>query len=132
MGDCLLIGYVFHSPPLRHRSSKWYVSLDEYPYDLWPPYVTAGAYVLSRSALVDLHYGSFFTQYFRFDDVFLGLVARKARIEPVHCSEFYFWKKPHSFSSGASAYRDVIASHGYGHPEELRQFWVQQKTAGFA
>ena len=24
------------------RSSKWFVSLEEYPFDRWPPYVTAG------------------------------------------------------------------------------------------
>ena len=122
-------GYVFHSPPLRHRSSKWYVSLAEYPYHLWPPYVTAGAYILSRQTLLDLHYGSQFTQYFRFDDVFLGLVARKARIEPVHCPQFYFWKKPYSSSS---SYRHVIASHGYSDPDELKRVWSEQKSAGNA
>nr|CAG4637825.1 EOG090X07IA [Chydorus sphaericus] len=125
----LYAGYVFHSPPLRHRSSKWYVSLSEYPFHLWPPYVTAGAYVLSRSALYDLHYGSSYTQYFRFDDVFLGLVARKARIDPIHCPEFYFWKKPYS---NPQSYRHVIASHGYHEPAELVKIWSQQKSLGFA
>lgn len=124
----LYAGYVFHSPPQRHHSSKWYVSLKEYPYHLWPPYVTAGAYVVSRSALLDLHYGSFYTKYFQFDDIFLALVALKINIEPVHCSEFYFWKKNYS----KLGYRDVIASHGYGDPDELRSVWNEQKSAGHA
>nr|CAG4641751.1 EOG090X07IA [Eurycercus lamellatus] len=127
----LYAGYVFHSPPLRHRTSKWYVSLAEYPYHLWPPYVTAGAYVLSRSALLDLHYGSAYTQYFRFDDVFLGLVARKASIQPLHCPHFYFWKKPYS-SSNPRSYRHVIASHGFHDPTELVHVWSRQKSAGYA
>lgn len=54
--------------------SKWYLSLEEYPYHLFPPYVTAGAFVLSDSALKDIYYGSFFVKRFKFDDVFLGLV----------------------------------------------------------
>lgn len=91
--------------------------LEEYPYHLWPPYVTAGAYVVSREALLSLHYGSFYTKYFQFDDIFVGLVALKVNIEPFHCEEFYFWKKSYS----KSGYRDVIASHGYGNPDELRR-----------
>ena len=121
-------GYVFHSPPQRHRPSKWYVSLNEYPYNLWPPYATAGAYVVSRQALFDLHYGSYYTKYFRFDDIFLALVALKVNINPVHCSGFYFWKKGYSMLG----YRDVIASHGYGNPDELRSVWNEQKSAGYA
>nr|SVE75172.1 EOG090X07IA [Daphnia dolichocephala] len=124
----LYAGYVFHSPPQRHTSSKWYVSLTEYPYHLWPPYVTAGAYVVSRAALLDLYYGSYYTKYFHFDDIFLALVALKMNIEPVHCSEFYFWKKKYSMLG----YRDVIASHGYGNPDELRTVWNEQKSAGHA
>nr|CAD7204188.1 unnamed protein product [Timema douglasi] len=50
----LFAGFVFVSAPHRHRSSKWYVRLSEYPYHLWPPYVTAGAYILSHDALVDI------------------------------------------------------------------------------
>ena len=124
----LVSGYVFHSPPQRHQPSKWYVSLEEYPYHLWPPYVTAGAYVVSREALLELYYGSFYTKYFRFDDIFLSLVALKVNIEPVHCPEFYFWKKSYS----KDGYRNVIASHGYGNPNELRNVWNEQKSAGHA
>lgn len=62
----LFSGFVFAtSSPHRHRSSKWYVSLDEYPWHLWPPYVTAGAFVLSREALVQLFYISMYTKHFR-------------------------------------------------------------------
>lgn len=122
------LGYVFRSSPLRHWVSKWYVSLKEYPYHLWPPYATAGAYVVSRQALIDLFYASLYTKLFRFDDVFIGLTCLKANIEPLHSSYFYFWKKPYSLEG----YREVIASHGYGDPKELRFVWNQQKNAGRA
>nr|CAG4650206.1 EOG090X07IA [Sida crystallina] len=120
--------YVFHSPPQRHRTSKWYVPLEEYPFHLWPPYATAGAFIVSRQALLDLYYASFFTRLFRFDDIYLGLVARKAGIDPQHCSEFHYWKKDYSISG----YRYVIASHGYHDPDELKRVWNQQKSAGNA
>lgn len=123
----LYAGYVFVSRPHRHRTSKWYVPLSEYPYHLWPPYVTAGAFTLSREALIDLYYASMYTAHFRFDDIYLGLVAKKAGIEPYHCSEFHFYKKPYDIHS----YCYVVASHQF-EPEELVNVWSEQKTAGCA
>lgn len=61
----LFSGFVFSSSPHRHRSSKWYVSLDEYEWHMWPPYVTAGSYILSRDALLDFYYVSLYTKHFR-------------------------------------------------------------------
>ena len=33
---------------------------------------------------------------FRFDDIWLGLIARKANVEPFHCPEFHFYPKDKS------------------------------------
>lgn len=120
----LYAGYVFFSAPHRHYFSKWFVTLNEYPFHMWPPYVTAGAYVLSHQALVDLYYGSFYTQHFRFDDIYIGLVAKKVQIEPFHCEHFHFYKKTYD-------YNFTIASHGYS-PTELVRTWTQQKSSGNA
>ncbi|TGZ50913.1 Hexosyltransferase [Temnothorax longispinosus] len=125
----LFAGFVFmRSAPHRHKFSKWYVTLKEYPYHLWPPYVTAGAYILSKEALLDLYYTSFYTKHFRFDDIFLGLVAKKADIVPFHCEEFHFYKKAYTKYS----YKYVITSHGYEDPNELLQIWNEQKALGNA
>ncbi|PSN50082.1 Beta-1 [Blattella germanica] len=124
----LFAGYVFVSAPHRHRTSKWHVSLAEYPFHMWPPYVTAGAYVLSHEALFDMYYASFYTKHFRFDDIYLGLIAKKADIEPYHCSQFHFYKKEYNVFS----YRYVVASHGYDDPSELLKVWNEQKSAGNA
>lgn len=61
----LFSGFVINSSPHRHKSSKWYLGLDEYPYHLWPPYVSAGAYILSREALIQMYYVSKYTKHFR-------------------------------------------------------------------
>ncbi|XP_011302131.1 beta-1,3-galactosyltransferase brn [Fopius arisanus] len=124
----LFAGYVFVSSPHRHKTSKWYVSLEEYPFHLWPPYVTAGAYVLSKAAMIEMYLTSLYTQHFRFDDIFLGLVAKKADIEPFHCDEFHFYKKDYTKFN----YKYVISSHGYGNPEELMEIWNEQKGMGNA
>ena len=121
-------GHVIQSPPHRHKPSKWYVPLEEYPFHLWPPYVTAGAYVLSRDALLDVFYATHFVKRFRFDDIYLGLVARKLDLEPYHCEEFHFDKKRYS----VRGYEYVVASHGYSDPAEMERIWNQQKLAGNA
>jgi len=125
----LYTGFVFDSPrPQRHKWSKWFVDIDEYPFDQWPSYVTAGAYVLSRDALVDLYFATYFVEMFRFDDIYLGIVAKKIGLEPLHCDHFHY--DPPSYSS--SGYEFVVASHGFQDPNRLAQIWTEQKDAGFA
>ncbi|CAH2242143.1 jg1049 [Pararge aegeria aegeria] len=115
----LFAGYVFNSSPQRFSWSKWRVSLDEYPWNKWPPYVTAGAYVVSNRCMKLFHVGSLFVKNFRFDDIYLGIVAKKLGVKPTHCSRFHFYKKSYS----ESGYQDVIASHGYSDPDELYRVW---------
>uniref|UniRef100_A0A336LJU9 Hexosyltransferase n=1 Tax=Culicoides sonorensis TaxID=179676 RepID=A0A336LJU9_CULSO len=125
----LFAGYVFITKPHRHRSSKWYIPLSEYPWNMWPAYVTSGAYILSKEALHDLYYTSLYTKHFRFDDIFLGLVAMKAHIEPLHSNHFYFHKAPYS---EPASYKYVIASHGFSDPKEMFKIWNDVRSAGYA
>lgn len=126
----LFTGFVFpYSRPHRHKSSKWFVDLEEYRYDFWPPYVTAGAYILSREALIDMYFTSYYTKMFRFDDIWLGLIARKAGLEPFHSPEFHFHRKDHS---RVTHYKFVVASHGFSDPQQLMSVWQKQKEAGNA
>ncbi|XP_070491772.1 beta-1,3-galactosyltransferase brn [Chironomus tepperi] len=125
----LFAGYVFNSRPHRHRSSKWYISLDEYKYDRWPTYVTAGCFLLSREALQEMFCTSQYTKYFRFDDIFLGIVALKANIEPLHSEEFYYYKAAYS---GPASYRYVLATHGYDNSDEMLKVWNEVRASGYA
>lgn len=95
---------------------------------MWPPYVTAGAFVLSKEALIKFYYGSFYTKKFRFDDIYLGLLAKKLNIKPLHCEQIYFYKKYYTVND----YKYVIASHGYDKNEELLNVWLEQKSYGNA
>lgn len=126
-GVKFISGFVQFSAPHRHQCSKWYVSLDEYPYHKWPPYVSAGSYVVSREALKQMHFASYFTQHFRFDDIYIGLLAKKLGIEFFHCPEFYIFKKAYDKIN----YKYVLSSHGY-HSSELIKIWNEQKMLGNA
>lgn len=118
----LFAGYVFKSGPHRVHASKWRVSLEEYPWNKWPPYVTAGAYVISRKTMNFLYIGSLFVKHFRFDDIYLGIVAKKVGIELTHCDRFHFYKKRYD----KEGYRDVIASHGFDNHDQLVSAWNEQ------
>ena len=56
-------------------------------------------------------------------------VAKKLDIEPFHCPEFNFYKKPYTTPS---SYRYVVASHGFEDPNELERVWNKQKEYGNA
>ncbi len=125
----LYSGYVFSSStPMRHKISKWFVPLHEYPYSYYPPYVTAGAFVLSNVSLLDMYFASLYTKHFRFDDIYIGILAKKVSIIPLHNDNFYFWK----LNYDQKLYTNVIASHGFSDSNELMLVWNQQKTLGNA
>lgn len=113
---------------MRHLKSKWYISLEDYPYDKYPPFATGAAYVVSQRSLIDLYYTSMYTKFMPFDDVFIGIAAFKAQIEPLHISHIYIDPKPYSLEG----FKDVVANHGFDDPNELRKVWNQQRDAGFA
>ena len=122
-------GYVMFRRPLRHWFGKWSVSIETYPYHKYPPYVTAGAYVLSNGALKKFYYGSMFVKSYIFDDVYLGILAKKLDIEPFHSDEFWFERK---YPYNVKDYRYTVASHDFSDPHELERVWNQQKQAGNA
>ncbi|RWS09456.1 Beta-1:3-galactosyltransferase brn-like protein [Dinothrombium tinctorium] len=125
----LYAGYVFNnSLPIRCKMSKWRLSIQEYPYSRFPPYVTAGAIVLSNSALIDMYYASFYVKHFRFDDIYISLLARSVKIKPLHCHHFRFYEQNYSKDS----YSTVIASHGFKDVKKLLKIWEEQKQLGFA
>ncbi|XP_034476309.1 beta-1,3-galactosyltransferase brn [Drosophila innubila] len=125
----LFAGFVFQSTPLRHKFSKWYVSLQEYPFDKWPPYITAGAFILSREALLKMYRIGSTVPLFRFDDIYLGIVALKAHIPVHHCDGFLFHRPAYY---GPDSYSNVIASHGFGDPLEMERVWNECRSANYA
>lgn len=125
----LYAGFVFaSSSPMRHKVSKWFVSLQEYPYSRYPPYVTAGAYLLSNQAFKELSMASNYVKHFRFDDIYMGILAKKIALTPTHSPLFHFY----AMSYDAASYSHVVAAHGFDDHQELTRVWNEQKSLGNA
>lgn len=116
----LWTGLVFlHSRPARHHWSKRYVSVDGYASSTYPPCVIVGAFVLLLSALRDLYRASQYTFQFRFDDVFLGIVALKTQLRPFHSDAFRYYEKP----TASEDLIGLVAVHELSDPVELGSVW---------
>ena len=119
----LLIGYIWNNAmPYRIKDSKWYISLDEYPYRFWPPYPTAGSFFLPFITAERLFYAMQYTKAIRFDDVFLGIAAWKLKLKLKHNNNLYFDYLPYD----KDRYRNVIAAHGFDDVEILYDAWKEQ------
>lgn len=119
-----IFGYIWQNAmPFRVKSSKWYVSLDEYPFRLWPPYPTAGSFFLSFGTAERIAIAMQYVQYLRFDDVFIGIVCHKLGVRLQHVKQVYFYDLPYE----KRRYKDVIAVHGYKDVERLNEVFKEQE-----
>lgn len=113
------MGWLNRNPrPVRNIRDKWYVSNRDFPYPVYPEFVSAGAIVMSMDFVVDLHIASQYTKHFMFDDVFIGIVAHKLQVYPVSCRLFSVLKVWFT----ADRFWRTLVSHDYG-PIELLQAW---------
>ena len=120
----ILIGYIWNtSMPFRSPYSKWYISLSEYPYRFWPPYPTAGSFIVTSDLAKKIFIASHYTKFLRFDDVFLGIILWKLKVKPIHNPNLYFYKLPYD----KYKYKSVIAAHDFKDPEELNKMYIEQE-----
>ncbi|XP_055350169.1 beta-1,3-galactosyltransferase brn-like, partial [Paramacrobiotus metropolitanus] len=123
------LGYKFPgSKPKRWRLSKWYVSTNEYPFSWYPPYITAAAVLLSKDTVEKFNYASHFVPLFRFDDIYLSILAHMMAVESQHYGDaFHFDHLPFDEKT-YKFYRDtVVAVHGYHDPELLERTYDKLK-----
>ncbi|ELU12998.1 hypothetical protein CAPTEDRAFT_174449 [Capitella teleta] len=119
----LLLGFIWkNAMPYRIQDKKWYISLAEYPYRFWPPYPTAGSFFVPMETAERIYAAMQYTKIIRFDDVFVGIVAWKLKIELKHNNNLYFY----DYKYELNRYRPVIAAHGFGDVERLYYVWKEQ------
>ncbi|KAH9377475.1 hypothetical protein HPB48_006264 [Haemaphysalis longicornis] len=76
--------------PIRYRSSKWFVSKEEYSADKYPPYCAGAAYMMPTSVLASLGRAASSVPFFWIDDVYAtGLVARVANVSLIDIARHY-------------------------------------------
>ena len=86
---------------------------DKYPYLWYPPYVSGSFYVLAPKALELLNMAARKIPLFKFDDVYLGILAYAMDITPSVIEQVYFY--PIQFDCDLFANK-IIAVHKFsGH-----------------
>lgn len=112
------------SQPFRLPLHKHYVSLSEYLFSQYPPFVTAGAILLSVDVAEKFYVASQFTKYYQFDDVFFGIVAKKVGVVPTdmgHLLPSYFNVPKMTDSRN----KKLIGSHRFGKLNEVEHIYKE-------
>ncbi|XP_017716116.1 PREDICTED: lactosylceramide 1,3-N-acetyl-beta-D-glucosaminyltransferase [Rhinopithecus bieti] len=107
------------APPIRDKSSKYYVSYEMYQWPAYPDYTAGAAYVISGDVAAKVYEASqTLNSSLYIDDVFMGLCANKIGIVP----------QDHVFFSGEGKtpyhpciYEKMMTSHG--HLQDLQDLW---------
>ncbi|XP_012312577.2 lactosylceramide 1,3-N-acetyl-beta-D-glucosaminyltransferase [Aotus nancymaae] len=107
------------APPVRDKSSKYYVSYEMYQWPAYPDYTAGAAYVISGDVAAKVYEASqTLNSSLYIDDVFMGLCANKMGIVPQY----------HVFFSGEGKtpyhpciYDKMMTSHG--HLQDLQELW---------
>ncbi|XP_069128506.1 beta-1,3-galactosyltransferase brn-like [Argopecten irradians] len=116
----LFVGRVGSQDPQRCPDDKWYMSLKDYKFDLYPPFVAGGAILMSMEFVKRLHIAIPYTKPFKFDDVFLAIVVYKLGVSPIDHPEIHI--TPVSYKD-VENFQTALMSHGYEDPNELRTAW---------
>ncbi|CAL9688919.1 unnamed protein product [Knipowitschia caucasica] len=107
------------SPPVRSRSSKYYVPYDVYEWLSYPDYTAGAGYVVSSDVADKIYHATLTLNASLFiDDVFMGICANAVGVSP----------REHVFFSGESKapyhsciYNQMMTSHG--HVEDIHELW---------
>lgn len=85
VNETIYFGHVYkNSYPKRSPYNKYYLSYIDYPYDQFPPFVHAAFTLVSRRSIRLMYLGSYFTKTIIRDDPYMGIVAYKLGIKPLH------------------------------------------------
>lgn len=117
----LFMGYLHEDAPERNEHGKWYISYDDYPFNRYPPFISAGAMIISMHFLKDIQIAIQYTKNFPFDDVFLAIVVYKLGVYPQHNSNIHTGEERAEYTS--MQFHSVLASHGYYNDVLLQAAW---------
>uniref|UniRef100_A0A7E4V276 Hexosyltransferase n=1 Tax=Panagrellus redivivus TaxID=6233 RepID=A0A7E4V276_PANRE len=113
----LYMGFRIDSSPFRLIFSKHRVSLRDYPYAVYPPYITAGAVFLTSQTVTEFYYAVQHMKIFPFDDIYASILAYSLGIWPQNHDGFVMWNEdPEDMNLNT-----IIASHGFS-PKDLLKY----------
>ncbi len=86
----LYLGHVQeYGVPERRTDGSEYVSLAEYPFRFWPPYILTGCFVMSPVMVEKMYIASHYTKLVSIHDAFFGIVAWKLNVKLQQNPHFY-------------------------------------------
>ena len=119
-----IFGYIWDKQePVRIKSNKWYISLDEYPYQFWPRFPSAGAFFMPFDTAERISTAMPYVKYLRFDDVFVGIICHKLGIKLKHLEQ----TTVHELSYDKITYKEMIAVHGFKDVHLLAEVFKEQE-----
>ncbi|XP_051524348.1 N-acetyllactosaminide beta-1,3-N-acetylglucosaminyltransferase 3-like [Myxocyprinus asiaticus] len=80
----LYVGQVMENTrPFRHSSSKYYVPVQVYQSDIYPPYCTGGGFLLSGFTARTIYSMNYNVTLSPIDDAYIGMCLEKAGLKPM-------------------------------------------------
>ncbi|NXM46919.1 B3GL1 acetylgalactosaminyltransferase, partial [Gymnorhina tibicen] len=115
-------GYPFFDN-VAHRGFdiKRYISYEEYPFKLYPPYCSGLGYILDGKLALRTYKLMSHVRPLKFEDVYVGICLNLLKVSvtvPEDAEQFFLYK----INFDLCKYRHLIAAHDLT-PSELIQFW---------
>ncbi|XP_064420417.1 UDP-GalNAc:beta-1,3-N-acetylgalactosaminyltransferase 1-like isoform X2 [Latimeria chalumnae] len=131
VSETLFTGYPFMNN-IPHRGfpmwyKKMYISYEEYPFSVYPPYCSGLGYVLSGKLALQIYQLTAHVQPIRFEDAYVGICLKLLGAQVQIPQQDYLFNI-FKVAFDVCKYRKVIAVHGVD-PGEMITYWrsLQEK-----
>lgn len=116
------VGHVHRgAPPIRSKSSKYYMPFDMYQWSSYPDYTAGAGYVVSGDVAAKIYQATLSLNASMYiDDVFMGICAITAGISP---QEHVYFSGEGKTPYHPCIYEKMITSHG--HENDIRYLWKE-------
>ncbi|NXF02852.1 B3GL1 acetylgalactosaminyltransferase, partial [Smithornis capensis] len=124
----LFTGYpLIHNYAYRGFNRKRYISYEEYPFQLYPPYCSGMGYILDGKLALRIYELMSHVKPVKFEDVYVGICLNILKVNisvPEDAEQFFLYK----INFDTCKYRHLIAVHGLT-PSELIRFWQELSSS---
>lgn len=97
---------------------KWYISEEEYPYTIMPPFLSGGSILAPINVVKKLRLAFPFSKRIWLDDVFISLVAIQLNISLIHEPKFV------NTENRVLDVKNILSSHLYNTTKYLYEGWL--------